>query len=260
MASKVQPLIWAMQDSVMLLAPAGWSSVELRFVPTAQGPRLSELSTKGTGANAPRPKPALAIDARAEALRLSQAFDDLLAELDRRQVVRAVVERTPDFADWRLFDAADQLAYFTRASRAELDRLMMTDALFEMLSGAQAGFAYLQEQLEGRIARYAGGPQRLLADVPHVLVGDYFPGDFVWVWSWADEGAAPGALHRICGVDAQPPGLAALWSPAVHVEEGLAWSLAGAVSVALGARGLLRVPHEEGDGVSFVALEPSVAS
>ncbi len=261
MGSKVQPLIWALHDSVMVLAPAGWSSVELRFARTADGLRLTELSTKGTGAAAPRPKPALTIDARAEALRLSQAFEDLLAEVGRQGAVRAVVERSADLADWRLFDAQDHLAYFTRVPRAELDGLVMTDALFELLAGSEAAFGYVQAQLEARLASHPGGAQALLAHGAHVLLGDYFPGDYVWVWSWSEEdGSAPPAVRRVCAVDAQPAGLAALWRPAVHVEEGLAWALAGSVCMALGARGLLRVPHAQGGGVSFVAVEPATVS
>lgn len=260
METPLKPLIWALQDSVMVLAPRGWQRVELAFTQTPAGRRLTDLTTAGAGAKAPDRRLPLPVDPQAEALRLSLSFDDLLERLQRPQAVRAVVERTEDFSDWRLLDAAGQLAYFTRVPRAELDQLLMTDALFDLIDGSAAGFHYLQAQLEGRVAAHPGGAAGLLAHAPHELIGDYFPKDFVFLWAWADDGAqsAHGALRRICAPDSQPAGLGALWRPALHVEEGTAWTVAAAVSMSLGARGLLRVPHAQGDGVSFVALEPSL--
>lgn len=269
-----RPLVYSLQDSVMLLAPPGWTQLELRFVATPQGPRLAELQTRGDGAKVPRARPRLHVEPREEALRLSEALGDLLGVLARAGkrwepgLVR--VERPqPDFCDWKLLRPDGSVAWFTRLERAELAALLVTDELLDALSGSERAFDELQGQLEARLGRVTGfafDPQQGVlrlerpsgpVEVPAQVVGSYLPDVFTWVWSWSDEAAteaASGRVRRACQPDLKPDGLAAFWRPHFHCDEGFAWALAASLVVPLGARGLFRAQPGRGEGALFFAL------
>ena len=66
MASAFSGLLYSLNDSVMLLAPAGWLSVEMRFEPIKGQLRVTELSTRGEGSKDPKPKPNLHVESRAD--------------------------------------------------------------------------------------------------------------------------------------------------------------------------------------------------
>src|SRR5207249_4734327 len=59
----------------------GWTAVELAVVPTAQGLKLSALSTRGEGSKAPRPVPELGIPREHEAAHVGEGLDELAHRL-----------------------------------------------------------------------------------------------------------------------------------------------------------------------------------
>lgn len=255
----------------MLLAPSGWTRVELGVTQTAQGLRVSELQTKGDGAKDPRPKPNLFFEPREEALRLSEALTDLHAALEGRwQPGRVLIERPkPDFADWKFLRDDGSVAWFTRIEKAELESLLITDSLFDAVQGSERAFHDLQAQLQQRLGRVTGfafdaehGVLRLerpagAVEVRAQVVGSYLPDVFTWVWSWSDEHARPAStnqVRRVCQPDLRPDGMAAFWRPHFHCDEGFAWALAGHVAVSIAARGLFRAHPPEGEGALFFAV------
>jgi hypothetical protein len=268
-------IVCSLQDSVMLLAPRGWSALSLRFAVTAQGPRLEALQTKGEGATQPRPKPELYVEARHEAQRLSEGVAELAALLAgqgrRWEPGEIVVERPPtrDCVDWKLVSQGGALTWFTRLTRDELDALIVTDELLEVLHGTERAFGVLQGQLEASLGRVTGfaydasagvlklerpaGAVELSADV----VGQYHPDTFTWVWGWSDA-ATPRPVverfERLCAPDVPQPGLSAFWRPGFLCDEGFAWAVAGSAVVSTAARGLFRAEVPDGSGAVFFAL------
>lgn len=271
MAEPLTPLIQTLHDSLMVLAPGGWTSVELSFVRTPKGLRLAELSTRGEGSKVPRPRPELHIDPREEAGRLAEGVAELAERLQGRWTPgRIAVNRTPDFADWKLLKDDGAQAWFTRLSREHLDALVMTDALFDWLSGAEKAFHELQLRLEARLRRTVGfgfdpasgtltlqqaeGPA---LTAPVQVIGQYLPDVFTFAWGWAYEQEHPelvAGIRRVCAPEVTQPGLSALWRPELHCDEGFAWALAGATVIGLGARGVFRAELPGEGGVILFAL------
>jgi hypothetical protein len=266
-----KPLVFALHDSLMLLAPPGWTKVELGVTRTPQGLRVTGLQTMGDGAKQPKPQPQLHVDPREEAVRLGEALTEVAALLKGRwEPGRVLVERpTAEFADWKLLRADGSVAWFTRLERAELQSLLITDALFDALQGTERAFHDLQGQLQhhlGRVTGFAfdaahgvlrvdrpGGPVELQAQ----LVGSYLPEVFTWMWSWSDELAQPAStdrVRRVCQPDLKPDGLAAFWRPHFHCDEGFAWALSAHLAVSIGARGLFRAQPPDAEGALFFAL------
>ncbi|MFO0597763.1 MAG: hypothetical protein U0228_20845 [Myxococcaceae bacterium] len=263
-----RPLLFALQDSLMLLAPRGWTQVELELS-TAPQLRVTGLSTKGEGAKAPKPKPQLAVDAREEAARLSEALAELQPHLSGWVPGKVLVERKGGFVDWKFLRADGGVASFTRLESHELDSLLITDALFDALEGTERAFHDLQGQLQQRLGRVRGfgfdakaGVLKLERDAGAIeldaeVVGSYLPEVFTWAWGWADEGADPASTVKtrgVCAPDVKPPGLAALWRGHFHCDEGFAWALAGHVAVSIGARGLFRAQPPGAEGALFFAI------
>lgn len=266
-----KPLVFALHDSLMLLAPPGWTKVELSIARTPLGLRVSELKTEGIGGKEPKAPPQLHVDPREEAQRLGEALTDLSTELKGRWAPgRVSIERPASgFADWKLLRDDGSVAWFTRLESAELKTLLITDELFDALTGTERAFHELQGQLQQRLGKVngfafdpahgmlrvdrAGGPLELRAQ----LVGSYLPDVFTWMWSWSDEHAQPAStdkVKRVCQPELKPDGLAAFWRPHFHCDEGFAWALAGHVAVSIGARGLFRAQPAEAEGALFFAL------
>ncbi|MDP1920711.1 MAG: hypothetical protein Q8L14_30990 [Myxococcales bacterium] len=278
MAESLTPLIQTLHDSVMVLAPAGWTAVELRFVRTPNGLKLSELQTRGDGAKAPKPKPELNIDPRAEAHRLAEGVAELAELLKGRWEPGLItVSRTPDFADWKLIRADGSQAWFTRLAKEHLDSLLMTDAMFALLEGSQRAFHDLQLGLETKLRRTVGfvfdPPTGVLTlrqaegpalSAPVQVVAQYYPDAFTWAWGWAYEPreALVDRVKRVCAPEVTQPGLSAMWRPEFHCDEGFAWAIAGSIVVSLGARGIFRAELPDDAGVIFFALmaEPTLAA
>jgi len=275
--ASLTPLIQSLHDSVMVLAPGGWSAVELRFTRTPRGLMLAELETRGTGTTAPRPKPELHVDPRAEAQRLSEGVTELAASLPQPWEPGSVfVQRTPEFADWKLLRADRTQAWFTRLSREQLDALLMTDELFALLHGSERAFHHLQLELEATLRRTVGfsfdGAAGLLELqqaqggslwAPAQVIGQYFTDAFTWAWGWAYEKDRPAIVERvqkICAPEVMQQGLSALWRPSFHCDEGFAWAIAGSIVVSLGARGVYRAELPDGGGVIFFALTSAPAT
>ncbi len=269
--SNAKLLVYALHDSLMLLAPSGWSRVELGVAQTPGGLRVTELQTKGEGMKDPRPKPNLFLEPREEAQRLGEALTDLATELgDKWTPGRVLIERPNlDFCDWKFLRGDGSVAWFTRLERTELQSLLITDDLFYALHGTERAFHDLQGQLQQRLGRVTGfafdpvhGVLKLerlggALELPAQVVGSYLPDVFTWLWSWADEQAKEGStgrVRRICQPDLKPDGLAAFWRPHFHCDEGFAWALAGHVAVSIGARGLFRAQPAEAEGALFFAL------
>ncbi len=266
-----RPLLFALQDSLMLLAPRGWSRIELSILTTPQGLRLDTLETKGEGVKEPKRKPQLHFDPREEAMRFNEALTELAQHLGPRWTPGKVsIERPqPAFTDWKFIKPDGSVGWFTRLERAETEVLLITDALYDAIEGTERAFHDLQGQLQQRLGRITGfafdpvaGVLRLdrhkgFVELRAELVGSYLPDVFTWVWSWSDEKASEKAtanVRRICQPDLKPDGLAAFWRPHFHCDEGFAWALSGHVAVSLGARGLFRAQPPEADGALFFAI------
>ncbi len=269
-------IVYALHDSVMVLAPPGWAELELTFAPGPHGLRLDALQTKGTGSNTPPPRPNLRIEPRDEAQRFSDAFSDLVSTLSAQgkqwQPGLLKIMRTPDFCDFKLLKPDGTAAWFDRLTRVELDELLITDALLDALSGTERAFDDLQQRLEHHLEHATafdfddrdtslvltmtdGTKERFAVQV----VGQYLTEAFTWSWAWANaEPKEPSCalVRRVCAPDHEPKGLSALWRPHFHCDEGFAWSLASHVVVSIGARGLYRGELPDGSGVILFALMP----
>lgn len=275
-AAPLKPLLFALHDSVMLLAPRGWSTVELKVVPQGRLLRLAEVQTTGQGALEPRPMPELGVDTKGEAFRLSEGLSELVELLRARGKPwtpgTIEVARQEGCADWRLKQPDGSLLWFSRLEAQELAALLITDELFDATGGSERAFAALQEQLEKRLEGVSGfsyeaatailtlewrdGAQ---ASVPAQLVGRYGEEDYSWSWGWVSAEHRPGTsdrVRRVCSPDAPVPGLSAFWRDQFQCDEGFAWALAGHVAVALGARGLFRGEVEAQDeALVFAVME-----
>ncbi|MFZ5444068.1 MAG: DUF6882 domain-containing protein [Myxococcota bacterium] len=271
MSAASRPLVFALHDSLMLLAPPGWTRVELGVAQTPHGLRLTQLETRGDGAKDPRPRPNLFFEPREEAERFGEALTELAASLEGRWTPgRVLVERPqPDFADWKFLRDDGSVAWFTRLDKAELGSLLITDALFDAVQGTERAFHDLQAQLQQRLGRVTGfafdaahGVLRLdrpsgSIELRAQVVGSYLPELFTWVWSWSDEhaqDASSGQVRRACQPELKPEGLAAFWRAHFHCDEGFAWALAGHVAVSIAARGIFRAHPPEGEGALFFAV------
>ncbi len=268
-AMNPKPLVYALHDSLMLLAPRGWTKVELGVAATPHGLKLTELSSKGEGSTQPKPAPQLNIEPRDEALRLSEALTDLHAALNGRwQPGRVLVERPgTEFADWKLLRDDGSVAWFTRLERDEVHSLLMTDALFDTIDGTARAFHDLQGQLQqklGEVRSFAFDPVHAVLrlddrEVHAQVVGSYLGEAFTWVWSWSDPAAheaSVGHVKRICRPELKQDGMAAFWRPHFHCDEGFAWALAGNIAVSIGARGLFRaVPPGTSDALFFAVSD-----
>lgn len=268
-------IVCSLQDSVMLLAPRGWSSLLLRFSMTGQGPRLEELETKGEGATEPKPKPELHVEQRDEVQRINEGVAELaslLADQGKRWTPgEIVVERplTRDFVDWKLVNHEGAVTWFTRVSREDLDALIVTDELFEVLLGTEKAFGVLQGQLEAAVGRVTGfaydpnaGVLKLerpggAVELPADVVGQYHPDTFTWLWGWSDAATPRRAVERfekLCAPDVQQAGMSAFWRPGFLCDEGFAWAVAGSAVVSTAARGLFRAEVPDRSGAIFFAL------
>ena len=267
----LKSLVFSLNDSLMLLAPRGWTAVELRLVEVRGRLFLSELETKGEGATQARPRAPFFVEPKDEAAHLSDALTELWGHLKDRWAPGLVrVERQgSDFVDWKLLGPDGRVCWFTRLEAPELGQLLVTDALLDLVTGTSRAFEALQAQLGERLGKVrsfafdrdavalrierARGPSTLAVQ----LVGAYLLKDYTWVWSWSDEEAPAAAVERIrrvCATEARPDGLSALWRPSYHCDEGFAWTVAGSVAVSAGARGLYRGALADGSGAAFFAV------
>ncbi len=274
MSSAFSGLLYSLHDSLMLLAPAGWASVDLRFEPINGVLRVTELSARGEGTKEPKTKPNLHVEPRNEAERLSDAMAELAALVTESGKSwshgQVKVERTDDFAEWKLLRPDGSALWFSRLTKAELDALLVTDALFDAIEGTERAFHDLQHGLEHRLGATVGFGfdsnasmltlKREVGEklvVPAQVVGQYLPESFTWAWGWSDETANPETTERVrsvCAPDRQPVGLSALWRAHFHCDEGFAWALASHAVVSIGARGLFRAELPERQGAAFFAV------
>ncbi len=233
----LKAITYSLHDSLMVLAPGGWTSLEIEVRPTAQGLRVAALSTRGEGAKVPKASPNLGIPKEHEAQRLSEAFDELGHLLHHEgkhwHGGTARVRRGPEHTDLELFDG-ERVVWLSRLMKAERDELLVTDELLDALLGTEKAFAQLQEGL--KVEQGA----RMLE------LGAYDPKEFVFRWNHADAD-----VRRVCAVDFKPPGLSAFWRSGLACDEGFAWALCSHVVVSLGARGAYRVT---GDPVKLCAV------
>jgi hypothetical protein len=267
----LQPLVFSLHDSLMLLAPRAWTTVTLTVTEHQGVLRLGTLEAKGEGTAEPRPRAPVHVEPRDEADRLSEGLTELHQQLQGRWTPGgATVQRVPGGAvDWRLTQADGQVAWFTRLELDDLQALLVSDELLDLVTGTSRAFEVLQAQLGERL-----GPVRSFAfdtgrtllrlerpggpvELPAQVLGAYLPETFTWVWGWSDPQAsaeATAAARRVCAPEAAQAGLSALWRPSYHCDEGFAWTVAGSVAVSLGARGLFRGQLPDGTGAVFFAV------
>ena len=260
-AEILKALTSAMQDSLMVIAPPGWVEVELDVVRSKDALQVQGLKAKGKGGTAPPPRAPINIDPRAEAGRLGEALTELVRILEQHGKPwdggTLKVARTADFADWKLLSPDGGVRWFTRLLQSELDALLFTDALFDLLRGTERAFHALQGMFGQTVGgttdhAYSEVTQELTltrsngaqVHAPAQLVGSYDRETFLWVWGWAVDDVAPACtdrVKRVCDPDTLAPGLSALWRDHFHCDEGFAWALAAHVTVAVSGRGLIRV-------------------
>ncbi len=272
----IKPLLYALQDSVMLLLPMGWTTVRLTLVPHGRMLRLAETEVKGDGAKEPERPPDLGVDVHAEAFRLSEGLTELVERLREKgkDWSPGVVElsRAAGACDWKLVRADGSVAWFTRLEPKELDALLVSDAMLKAVRGTERAFSSLQASLEASLGRvegfsYSAADGALRIDREgrghvHVfaeLVGRYDLEHFTWTWSWADRSSRSVRVWRVCAPEAQTPGLAAFWRDGFHCDEPFAFALAGHVAVSLGASGLFRAEVPDAKEVLLFALEPKAS-
>lgn len=272
-ADLLKGLVCGLMDALMAVCPAGWRELELTVSPGPHGLRVTEIASKGQGAESPAPKPELHLDPQDEVAQLSAGLVVLARHLEQQgrrwSGGKVQVTRAPEFCDWKLLGEGGQVAWFTRLDRATLDALLLTDPLFEALLGTERAFAALQASFEARLGTprdFEYDAERALLTLqrdglapvalPAQLLGTYDAASASWQWSWDDPGvpsAASARVRTVCQPDAAAPGLAALWLGRYHVPEGLAWALCQHVAVCLGARGLFRARLADGAAVAFLA-------
>ncbi|MBS1148334.1 MAG: hypothetical protein H6Q89_32 [Myxococcaceae bacterium] len=258
-ADILKALTSALQDSLMVVAPPGWAEVELEVVSTPEGLRVKALSAKGQGGTQPPPRPPLNIDLKEEATRLGEGLTELTRILANHgkswEGGKVQVVRGKDFTDWKLLLPDGSVRWFTRLLQTELEALVFTDDLFDLLRGTERAFHSLQgafsQKLGSTTAQDYSEEDQLLSLTganavvrAHAqLIGSYSRENFLWVWGWAVEELAPACcekVRRVCAPETLQPGLSALWRDHFHCDEGFAWALAAHVTVAIGARGLVR--------------------
>jgi hypothetical protein len=267
----LKSLICSLNDSLMVLAPRGWTAVDLSVVKLADGLKLDALETRGEGAATPKERARLHLNLQDEAGHLSAGLTELSAALEGKWAPGSVrVERSADFVDWKLLRADGTTAWFNRLGKAELDGLLVTDALLDLVSGTERAFDHLQGQLAERLGAVSGfsfdtgtcvlhltRPGQAALALPAQILGAYLPEAYAWVWGWGDPHSSPeavAAVKKICAPEARQEGLSALWRPDFHCDEGFAWTVAGSVAVSLGARGLFRGELPDGSGAALFAV------
>jgi hypothetical protein len=268
----LKSLICSMNDSLMILAPRQWSAVDLTVVRAGDGLKVSELSTRGEGSATPKDRARLHLNLQDEAGHLSDGLTELSQALGAQkwQPGTVRVERAVDFVDWKLLRDDGSTAWFNRLTRGELDSLLVTDALLDLVTGTSKAFDALQEQLGLRLGAVTGFSFDTGQSVLHLnrpegralalkaqLLGAYLTEAASWVWGWSDPHANPLAVEQprsVCAPDAQQPGLSALWRPNYFCDEGFAWTVAGSVAVSIAARGLFRGELPDGSGAALFAV------
>ena len=269
-ADILKALTSALHDSLMVVAPPGWTEVDLEIVTSPEGLRVHALSAKGNGANQPPPRAPLNIEPREEAIRLGEGLTELTRILASHgkgwDGGKVQVVRGKDFTDWKLLLPDGSVRWFTRLLQSELDALVFTDDLFDLLRGTERAFHSLQGAFAQKLGTTTGHDYReedqLLSFTgtngvvrAHAqLIGSYTRENFLWVWGWAVEELAAECCEKVkhvCAPATQQAGLSALWRDHFHCDEGFAWALAAHVTVAIGARGLVRA---ETAGLPVVVL------
>jgi hypothetical protein len=269
-ADILKALSSALQDSLMVVAPPGWTEVDLDIVSTPEGLRVQALSAKGNGSTQPPARPPLNIDVREEATRLGEGLTELTRILASHGKSwdggKVKVVRGKDFTDWKLLLPDGSVRWFTRLLQSELDVLVFTDDLFDLLRGTERAFHSLQGSFAQKLGPTTGhdyseedqlltltganGVVRAHAQ----LIGSYTRENFLWVWGWAVEELAPACcdkVRHVCAPETTQAGLSALWRDHFHCDEGFAWALASHITVAIGARGLVRA---ETPGLPVIVL------
>ncbi len=267
----LKALTLALQDSLMVVAPPGWTEVDLDIVASPAGFRVGALSAKGNGSTQPPPRAPLNIDVRAEATRLGEGLTELtrvLADSGKPwDGGKVKVSRGKDFVEWKLLLPDGAVRWFTRLLLPDLETLVFSDDLFDLLRGTERAFHSLQGDFARRLGTttahdYDETTQRLtltaadgtVAHAKAQLVGSYTREDFLWVWGWAvaelDE-ACTAKVRHVCAPENTQAGLSALWRDHFHCDEGFAWALASHLTVAVGGRGLVRA---ESPGLPVVVL------
>ena len=215
----LKSLVFALHDSLMLLAPRGWTAVDLKVIESKGALWLSELEATGQGTAEAQPRAPFYVEPKDEARHLSEALTELRGRLGRPWTPGAVrVERKgTDFEDWKLLGPNGGVVWFTRLSKDELDGLLVTEALLDLVTGTSRAFAALEDQLEQRLGRvqsftFDRSGSTLVLDRPEgrltlaaQLVGVHLSRDFRWVWSWSDPEAPRAAVERIASSPREYP-------------------------------------------------------
>ena len=233
----VKAIAYSLHDSLMVLAPKGWSNLELEMVQSQRGLRLASMSIRGEGrATAPR-MPALGIDKEHEALRVGEAVEELALHLSHEGkswsggTMR--VNRGPTHTDFSLLHEG-RPAFMTRLLESETNQLIITDPLLDALLGTEAAFHDVQKSVSPEMPG------------PRLELGLYDRQSFIFHWNHPNP-----TVGKATQATVRPPGLSAFWRTQLACDEGFAWALCGHIAMVCNARGLLR---DETSGVRFFAI------
>lgn len=241
----------------MVLAPRGWTTIEVGLVRQASELRVSGLTSRGAGSDQPPPAAPLRLDARREAQNLADAVVDVVDSAPATATLHA--RRDKMGVQLTLEMPGVPKAWEALVKPEVLDKLLVTDELLAVVSASSKALDVLQAQLAsnlGKVLSFDFDEKRSVlslrrsqaddAEVRALALGRYHFANHLWNWDWAETDAPTGPVFRACGSGVVQRGLAALYRPAYHCDEGLAHSAAGAIAVGLGARGLFRGPVDGG--------------
>lgn len=272
----IESTLAAATDSLMVLAPRGWVFATANFTSHNHQWVLASIDARGAGGGEPRAKPQLNISVDAEAHRFAQAMNDVWNELGLAPEGKLA-------ATWGRSsgELVVELKASTRASPYHyvladelVAALLVTDELYDALSGTERAATRLQEEWEARVN--AGG--NALCDIERLevsvgdataskssegrwgayVVGTYDTQQYVWHWGWAHADFPAMATQRVrtvCAPDRPARGLSALWRPHYFCDEGFAWAVAAHVAVAAGASPLIRWSRPGDSQVTIVAVD-----
>ncbi|MBX7098247.1 MAG: hypothetical protein K1X89_11085 [Myxococcaceae bacterium] len=255
-------LLSALLDTVMVLAPRGWTQVRLLVRGDHHQLALESLESKGAGAKDAPPPPRLGIELREEAARLSEglgALADLVHAHGKHWHGGALeLSRAEGHVEFKALDEQGAVTFLDRMSADEVALQVMTEELFDALGGTERAFQSLQHGLEAALGRIRSltvrGEQLEVAcasgtfTLPVVELGRYALDDFTWRWSFERSPR----VRALAAPEARPRGLSALWRGQLWCDLGFAWTLCTHVVVSLGARGILRV--DEGREAVLLAV------
>ncbi len=246
-------------DTLNLLAPRGWNTVQLAL--DNRGGQLRVVSVDAKLSGAPGPKPELGMDAPARLMGMSAAFTDVLHQLHHDGVnwsgTRAQVSRPrADHLVVTLLNDDGRPASSWTVTSEYLEALFLSEPFLDALAAAESEIsrrhAELAARIQGTTSWTYAQPERLLSfafadraplQVPAQILGTWTQDEESWLWGWANTSIEPACTDRVEAAlqpDAHEPGFAVFWREKYPCEDGFAGQVAALAAHRMGARGVYR--------------------